>query len=155
VLSESYYILHKNVYTLHTLFGYSNVLSRVWVTIDGVWIGDSIYWPLVHSLLVTTLYRSLTHRDYCPHSITVSSSPFLATDFNTGTVTLSLNYTLQMSHIKSSLYSRTFNWEFLQLTICPKTSRLYHLGTDYTENTALILLCLDSLPQRCVYRDVA
>jgi hypothetical protein len=25
------------------------VLSRVWVTIDWVWIGDSIYWPLVHT----------------------------------------------------------------------------------------------------------
>jgi hypothetical protein len=24
----------------------SYILSRVWVTTDGVWIGDSIYWPL-------------------------------------------------------------------------------------------------------------
>jgi hypothetical protein len=32
------------------------------VTIDGVRIGDSMYWPLIHSRLVTKLYRSLTHR---------------------------------------------------------------------------------------------
>jgi hypothetical protein len=30
-------------------------LSHVWVAIDRVWIGDSIYWPLTHSWLVTTL----------------------------------------------------------------------------------------------------
>jgi hypothetical protein len=33
------------------------ILSRVRMTTDGVWIGDSIYWPLTQ--LVTTLYRSL------------------------------------------------------------------------------------------------
>jgi hypothetical protein len=27
------------------------------VSLDGVWIGDVIYWPLIHSRLVTTLYR--------------------------------------------------------------------------------------------------
>jgi hypothetical protein len=59
------------------------ILSRVWVTIDGVLIGDSIYWPIVHSRLVTTLYRSLTHTDKCPQSITFSINRFLATDFNT------------------------------------------------------------------------
>jgi hypothetical protein len=26
------------------------VLSGVWVTIDGIWIGDSIYWPLIHKI---------------------------------------------------------------------------------------------------------
>jgi hypothetical protein len=35
-------------------------------------------------------------------------------DFNIGTITVSLNYTLQVSHIKSSLHSRTFNWALLQ-----------------------------------------
>jgi hypothetical protein len=33
----------------------SIILSRVWVTTDGVRIGDSIYCPLIHSPLVTTL----------------------------------------------------------------------------------------------------
>jgi hypothetical protein len=92
------------------------ILSRGWVTIDGVWIGDSIYWPFIHLRLVTTLYRSLTHIDQCPQSIRVSTGHFLATDFSTGTIIISLNYILQISHIESSLQGRTFNWALLQLT---------------------------------------
>jgi hypothetical protein len=45
--------------------------------------------------------------DYFPQSITVSTSRFLATDFNTVTITVSLKYTLQISHIKSSPHSLT------------------------------------------------
>jgi hypothetical protein len=37
-------------------------------------------------------------------------------DFNIGTITVPLNYTLHISHIKTSLHSRTFNWALLQLT---------------------------------------
>jgi hypothetical protein len=48
----------------------------------------------MHSRPVTAIYRSLTHRDCYPQSITVSTSRFLVTDFNTGTTTFSLNYTL-------------------------------------------------------------
>jgi hypothetical protein len=33
--------------------------------------------------------------------------PFLVNEFCTGTITVSLNYTLKISHIKSSLHSRT------------------------------------------------
>jgi hypothetical protein len=33
------------------------------VIINGVSIGDSIYWPLIYSWLVVTFYRSLTHTD--------------------------------------------------------------------------------------------
>jgi hypothetical protein len=47
------------------------------------------------------------HTDHRHRSITSSTSRFLATDFNTGTITFPLNYTLQTSHIKSSLHSRT------------------------------------------------
>jgi hypothetical protein len=36
----------------------------------------------------------------------IVSTRFLATDYNTGTI-FSLNYTLQVTHIKSSLHSRT------------------------------------------------
>jgi hypothetical protein len=90
------------------------------VTIGRVWIGDSIYWPLTHSRLVTAIYRSLTHTDLCPQSITVSTSRFLATDFNKGTITLSL----QISHIKSSLHSPTFNWALLQLNLFFTASRV-------------------------------
>jgi hypothetical protein len=108
------YPTYKNIFFKSFWF---LVLSRVAVTLDGVWIGDLIYWPLIHSQLVTTLYRSLSHTDWCPRSVTVSTSRFLATDFNTGTITVSLNYTLHISHIKSSLHSRTFNWALLQLSL--------------------------------------
>jgi hypothetical protein len=74
------------------------ILSCVWVTKDGVWNGDSISWPLIHPRLVTTLYKSVTHRIYCPQSNTISTSRFRATDFNTETITISLNYSLQISH---------------------------------------------------------
>jgi hypothetical protein len=99
-----------------------SILSRVWVTIDGVWIGDSIYWPLIHSQFVTTLYRALTQK-----LVSSVCSRFLATDFDTGTITVSLNYTVQISHIKFSLHSRTFNWAFLQRINCQSKS---HIATD-------------------------
>jgi hypothetical protein len=58
------------------------------VTVDGVldWILKFI--DLVNTQLLITLYRSLTHTDLCPESITVSPSRFLATDFNTGIITV-------------------------------------------------------------------
>jgi hypothetical protein len=49
---------------------------------------------------------TLTTRDYI-WEITFSTSRFPTTNFNTETIIVSLNYTLQMSHIKSSLHSRT------------------------------------------------
>jgi hypothetical protein len=43
------------------LITFSNIiLSRVYMTIDGVWVGDSSYWSFIHSRLVITLDRSLT-----------------------------------------------------------------------------------------------
>jgi hypothetical protein len=77
------------------------------VTTDGVWIGDLIYWPLAHLRLVTSLYRSLSHTDYYSQSSTASTNRFVATDVDTRTIAASLNYTLQVSHIKSALHSRT------------------------------------------------
>jgi hypothetical protein len=70
----------------------SEQYCHVCVTLDGVWIGDSIYWPLIHSQLVTTLYKSLTHRVVSVISLLVATSRFLETDFNTVTITVSLNY---------------------------------------------------------------
>jgi hypothetical protein len=53
--------------------------------------------------LISTLYNSPL-RPLVSSSITVSTSRFLATDFNTGTITVSLNHTLQIS-----LYYSTYN----------------------------------------------
>jgi hypothetical protein len=84
-------------------------LLTVLVTCYVVWIGDSIYWPFIYT------HDSWRHfEDHCPRSITVSISRFLATDFITGAITVSLNYRLQILHVKSSLHSRTFNWALLQ-----------------------------------------
>jgi hypothetical protein len=54
--------------------------------------------------LMYTLYSSPlhTHTHYCPQSVTLSTSRFLVTDFNTGTITVSLNYTLQISWYHST-----------------------------------------------------
>jgi hypothetical protein len=68
-----------------------------------------------HSLVVTT---NNTIADL--HTLTITpahamsfqsafTSRFLATDFNIVTITVSLNYTLQISHINSSLHCLTFN----------------------------------------------
>jgi hypothetical protein len=118
---------------------YYKLVSRDGVTIDGVWIGDSIYWPLIHSRLVTTLYKTLTHTDQCPKSITVFTSRFVETDFNTGTISVSLVYIFQISHIKSSLPIRNFNWALLQLTSCPKTVPVITTRHGPREKTALLL----------------
>jgi hypothetical protein len=77
--------------------------------IDGVLIGVSIYSPLIHSRHVTTLYSSLLHTHQSSQSV-VSTSRCLVTDFNTGIITVSLNYTLQTSHIKSSIRRLSINW---------------------------------------------
>jgi hypothetical protein len=67
---------------------------------------DGIIGFIDHSQVVlqTTITLSLfTHftvhcyTRWCPQSITVSTIRFLATDFNTGTIRVSLNYTLQIS----------------------------------------------------------
>jgi hypothetical protein len=59
-------VLLRNISELHTVTFQKTVLyilSSVWVTIDGVWIDNSMYWQVIYSRLVTTFYRSLTHTD--------------------------------------------------------------------------------------------
>jgi hypothetical protein len=85
-------------YILHPFFANLLTLPRtycliVWVTIGGISNADLICWPIVHSRLVATLCRSLPHR-LLSSSITVSTIRFLATDFNTRSITVWMNYTI-------------------------------------------------------------
>jgi hypothetical protein len=59
------------------------------VTIDGVWIGDSIYWPLIHSRLISTSnYNAIAN----PHILKITrevsqfafTNRFLITASNSG-----------------------------------------------------------------------
>jgi hypothetical protein len=54
-----------------------------------------------------------THGTVSSVYITVSTSCFLATDFNNRTITVSLNYTLQASHMESSLHSHILATNFI------------------------------------------
>jgi hypothetical protein len=84
------------------------------LTIAGVWIGEYIWWSDLlhthHSWLDFTDYT-----DYCPQSIAVFTSRFLATDFNNYYNSL----TITTAHIRSFFHSLPFrshsqltcNWE--------------------------------------------
>jgi hypothetical protein len=104
--------------------------------------------------ITLSLFQHFTvhcYTHYCPQSITVSTSRFLATDFNTGTVTVSLNYTLQITHkvfsqldlqlstlaTNSFLHSLPYRIE-LCLTLCPT----YNISAQTTYKTQLYYCCV-------------
>jgi hypothetical protein len=103
-------------------------------------------------------------------SLLVYTKRFLETDFKTRTITVSLKYTLQLSHTKSSLHSRDLNWALLQIILfftasstelpynwlCPLliTSR-HGPRRDIPFLTATVLLCAYSLPREHVSRAFA
>jgi hypothetical protein len=103
----------------------TTILSHVEVTIDGIldwWIdllttyARHLELQVITALsLISTLYKSLAHANSF-QSVTVSTSHFLAVDFNTGTATVSLNYALQLSHMKSSFHSRTLATHFFTVS---------------------------------------
>jgi hypothetical protein len=52
-------------------------LSRVGVTIDGVWIGEYIYWPFIHRLVSASNYNA-TANLYNSEITTATAKPFPA-----------------------------------------------------------------------------
>jgi hypothetical protein len=69
--------------------------------------------------------------------------------FNTGTVRVSLNYTFQISHIKSSLHNQTFNWELLLTILLSKSKSKSLYDWRFTANQFV----LASSPLRLTTRD--
>jgi hypothetical protein len=117
------------------------------VTLDGVWIGDSIYWLLVYPSelqvitvlsLISTLYKSLNSKS--PRIYSDFNSSFLVTASNSGESLASraqffpsrFQYRTAAQLITSELDCR-FSAELHSADL---GSSLYSLGADPTENTA-------------------
>jgi hypothetical protein len=75
------------------------IIPYMSATFDGVWIGNWIYWPLIHTRLVTTLHTSRSYRDYCSQSVRAFTTHCLVTVFNGGLSPYSgfLNYRRALS----------------------------------------------------------
>jgi hypothetical protein len=126
-----------------------NILSRVLVNVDGVWIGRlDLLTPYTHHaelhiitalLLICTLYSSPLHT-HTP-GFSVFTSHVLATDFNTGTTTVSLNYTLQISQYCST-YKVFSSQPDCQLSSLPFLLNHLRLPSQATPSI-LILTALD------------
>jgi hypothetical protein len=84
---------------------------------------------LIHSTLTTRNYSAIADLHNLHFTVThplgfsVFNSRILATDFNTVIIPVSLNYTLQISHAKSSLHRLTYK---SQLTRCHFFSIIFH-----------------------------
>jgi hypothetical protein len=95
----------------------ARVLSRIWkcVTIDGVWIGEWVYWLLIYNTRNYTLEITIWHTT-SSLSVTVFTSRYLVTDINNGyssasvlksrtvllsTVNWTLSLTNQLLHVTS------------------------------------------------------
>jgi hypothetical protein len=83
-----FYLWHSQYYLKRSLM---SILSRIGVTVDGVWIGEWIYWPLIHTTrnykhykLIYTLYKLLEHQLSLFPACCVAVSPSLATTSNNG-----------------------------------------------------------------------
>jgi hypothetical protein len=117
---------------------------------------DCIYWNLTHTPLGITsnrtltlnsaVYSSLLQTHLCPLPVTLSASRFLVTDFNTGTVTFSLNHA---PHI--SLYYSTHK-DFSSLPdfqLSTELARLLHHLPTANSGTLKPILCCNCHLSRC------
>jgi hypothetical protein len=91
----------------------SKVLSHVWVTVEGVWNGDSIYWPL--QIVTTSNYGAIAYLHtlqittaYARSSQSALTSRFLVTDFNIGDSKVS---------VLMSLPAGQYNWQLAPIVL--------------------------------------
>jgi hypothetical protein len=108
---------------------------------------------MIQHYSISTLYNSPLHKHTHTHThtlwLSVITSHILATDFNIGTITV----TLQIPHVKFYLHRLTFKCQLNSQSSSTAVSRdsrnsisadlgssLYSLGADPTENTVLILI---------------
>jgi hypothetical protein len=102
-------LLEESGRTTEELDSSNNVLSRVCVTIDGVCIGEYIYWPLVHTAVTTSNYNGIVNPDTSQITGThikifqfVFSRRFLVTDLNNEDSSVSV-----LTSLLSGEYSET------------------------------------------------
>jgi hypothetical protein len=116
------------------------------VTIDGVWIGDWIYWPLTYhsertstysATLISTIHKS-PQRPLNFFQPTVFTSRSLVTASNRGDSSASV--------LKSSLHRLPYRTDFVASIIFHTTSRHGPCGNNPFP-TVTLLLRVDSLPR--------
>jgi hypothetical protein len=106
----------------------------------------------------------ITDTNLCLQPVTVSASRFLAVDFNTGTIKVSLNYAIQIPHIKSSFRSRTLAPNYF-LHSLPHRNLVHKLGhpdclqdnisAGTAQKTQPLYWCRGVLPRRCIVAENA
>jgi hypothetical protein len=132
------------------------------VTIDGVWIGDWLYWPLVYTtrnytLQITDAHRLVSSTYYSLHYplVTAACPEFLSTDNSTNWVPGWRPFHQPPSLLVTGWLS-TDNWQLNSLTHQPATS--YHFSqlnswqlypiTDYGRTRLTLLKTFQHKPYK-------
>jgi hypothetical protein len=102
-----------------------SILSRVWVTVDGVWIGNRIYWPRDYTLWIT-----ITHR--LVFSVTVFTA-LLGNGFQRRT--FPFLWVLELSPSSATIFSFLTTTTLSWLSACRPS--LYWLGISESESELL------------------
>jgi hypothetical protein len=91
---------------------------------------------------ITDNYSASANLRWCPQFITVSTIRFLATDFNTGSITVSLNYIPQISrYYTTRKSSQAFS---SQLTCCHLFSFIFYCCF---KRLSVLLITINTLPE--------
>jgi hypothetical protein len=134
------------------------ILSRNRVTIDGLLVGNRIYWTLLtHNswLLFThhchTQTSVLSHGLHCSawqHLPTVDV-PSTPTSYSSNSAVSRLSRSLSLSHIATDGQSVCLSWRRAPSGAHGSWSSLYSLFTELTENTSSIIACSLVAGERC------